>query len=148
MIDPNQTRFGIFNVLDNETTIEMNGDIGSSSLDDFNDLLSNFPNVNRIEIVECGGSADDFINLQLSLKVHQEGIDIHLLDNGLIASGGVDFFLAGINRTKGSNTQIGVHSWGSEDESGNPISAADFPVGDENHLPYIEYYMDIGFTQQ
>ena len=63
-----------------------------------------------------------------------------MLDNGLIASGGVDFFLAEIKRTRDSNTQIGVHAW----SAGNNVSATDFPVGHANHLPYINYYKSIG----
>lgn len=147
-VNPSSTQFGIFEVQLDETTVIMDGEISSSSLNDFNQLLQNHPSINRIEIVECGGSTDDEINLQLSLKVHQQGIEIHLNDNGLIASGGVDFFLAGVKRTKGSNTQIGVHSWGGEDDDGNEISATDFPVGHPNHLPYIEYYQAVGFSQQ
>ena len=141
---PNISRqFGIFKVLADDTTLEMDGTIGSSSLTNFNNLESAFPNINAINMVNCDGSSDDEINLQLSLKIHQKGINIHLLDNGEIASGGVDFFLAGIQRTKGTNTKIGVHSW-----AGDGSTATDFPVGHANHLPYINYYISIGFTQQ
>ena len=136
-------RFGIFTVSKNKTTVEMDGTIGRSSLKNFNKLLKKYPSIDRIEIIECGGSSDDETNLQLSLKVHQKGINIHLLDNGEIASGGVDFFLAGIERTKGFNTKIGVHSWDS-----NEGSATDFEIGHSNHLPYIDYYVSIGFTQE
>jgi len=135
--------FGIFKVLDDNLTVEMNGTISSSSLTDFNSLESAYPNVSKINIKNCDGSDDDEVNLQLSLKVHQEGINIHLMDNGRIASGGVDFFLAGIQRTRDVNTQIGVHSW-----AGGNETATDFPVGHANHLPYIDYYVSVGFTQQ
>jgi hypothetical protein len=130
-----ERNFGIFKVLDDDKTIEMDGAIGSASLTNFNNLEAAFPTINKINIIDCEGSSDDEINLLLSPKVHQKGIDIHLTDNGEIASGGVDFFIAGIRRTKGSNTGIGVHSW----SDGN-ASATDFPVGNANHLPYINYY--------
>ena len=136
-------QFGIFTVLEDNTTVEMNGTIGSSSLINFNKLENTFPNINNINIKNCDGSSDDYVNLKLSAKVYQEGINIHLMDNGEIASGGVDFFIAGIQRTKGSNTKIGVHSWAGENET-----ATDFPVGHENHLPYINYYVSVGFTQK
>ena len=139
----NQRQFGIFKVLDDDTTIEMDGVISSSSLNDFNSLEAAFPNINKINIKNCDGSSDDEVNLQLSTKVHQKGINIHLMDNGIIASGGVDFFLAGIQRTKGANTMIGVHSWAGDNET-----ATDFPVGHQFHLPYINYYVSVGFTQQ
>ncbi|MDN5213140.1 hypothetical protein QQ020_13820 [Fulvivirgaceae bacterium BMA12] len=135
---------GIFTVLEGNTIIEMNGVIGSSSLRDFNKLYAAFPNVKTINIKQCDGSEDDETNLQLSARVHKLNINTHLLDNGLIASGGVDFFLSGIQRTRGTNTQIGVHSW----SDGGSLQATDFPVGHKNHLPYINYYISIGFTQQ
>ena len=138
-----QRTFGIFKVLNDDLTIEMNGTIGSSSLHDFNSLEAAFPNVNKINIKNCDGSSDDEINLQLSEKVHQKGMNIHLMDDGEIASGGVDFFIAGIQRTKGTNTRIGVHSW-----AGDGATATDFPVGHANHMPYINYYISVGFTPQ
>jgi hypothetical protein len=136
-------QFGIFTVLSDSVTIEMDGTINRNSLENFNELVDNYPNVNQINIVNCDGSSDDEVNLQLSLKVHQMQINTHILDNGIIASGGTDFFLAGKDRTKGANTQIGVHSW----SDGNN-EATDFPNGHEFHLPYINYYQSIGFTQQ
>ncbi len=136
-------QFGIFRVLEDSTTIEMNGDIKRSTLKHFNNLEKSFPNVNRINIKECGGSLDDETNLELSRKIHKKGMHIHLADNGMIASGGVDLFVAGIKRSKGANCKIGVHSW-----SGNNETATDFPVGHEYHLPYINYYVSVGFTQQ
>jgi len=36
-----------------------------------------------------------------------------------------------------------VHSW-----SDGVNEATDFPVGDVNHLPYIDYYTSVGFSQQ
>lgn len=140
----NSREQGIFKVLEGDTTIEMNGIIGSSSLNHFNTLYSTFPNINTVNIKQCDGSEDDETNLLLSKRVHDLNINIHLLDNGSIASGGVDFFLAGIQRTKGTNTQIGVHSW----SDGNGTEATDFPVGHANHLLYINYYVSVGFTQQ
>ncbi|MFY0630473.1 MAG: hypothetical protein JXR05_08835 [Flavobacteriaceae bacterium] len=144
--DLNQTserQFGIFKVLSDDTTIEMDGTINSSSLVNFNRLAEVYPNINKINIKNCDGSSDDNVNLQVSAKVHQKGMNIHLMDNGEIASGGVDFFIAGRQRTKGNNTRIGVHSW-----AGGGSTATDFPVGHANHLPYINYYVSVGFTQQ
>ncbi|MDO5978901.1 hypothetical protein [Flavivirga spongiicola] len=135
---------GIFTVLAGDTTIEMNGVIGSTSLNDFNAVYAAFPNIKRIEIKQCDGSMDDETNLKLSARVHQLGIHTHLNTNGGIASGGVDFFLAGIQRTRGTNVTVGVHSWA----TGNNQTATDFPVGHANHLPYINYYVSIGFTQK
>lgn len=137
------TKFGIFNVQTDGTTVLMNGDITSRTLNDFNKLIAKFPNINKINMNNVPGSTDDEVNLQVSKKVHDLNIDIHLLDNAEIASGGVDFFVAGIKRTRGTNTRIGVHSWGGD----NGESASDYPVGHEFHLPYINFYKSVGFTQ-
>ncbi len=134
---------GIFKVLEDDTTVEMDGDITTSSLDDFKKLLNEFPKIKQITIINCGGSLDDEANLKLSKLVHDKKIGTHVADNGMIASGGVDFFLAGVKRTIGKNVQIGVHSWSGEKEV-----ATDFPKGHENHLEYINYYKSIGLTQK
>lgn len=134
---------GIFRVLDNQSTIEMDGVIGSSSLKHFNKLYSKYPDIKTINIKNCDGSMDDETNLKLAKKVYDLGINTHLMDNGLIASGGVDFFLAGHKRTRGTNTKMGVHSW----SDGNK-EAKDFPNDHAYHQPYITYYVSIGFSQQ
>lgn len=145
---PARKKFGIFKVQDDNRTAIMDGEINDKSLNKYNDMIAAYPDLDKINIAECGGSSDDEINLQLSLKVYQKGIEIHLNDDGMIASGGVDFFLAGVKRTKGSNTRIGVHSWSGDDDDGNEVKATDFPRGHANHQPYIDYYVSIGFTQQ
>lgn len=140
--DTNRTVFGIFKIVD-ETTAEMDGDIDRSTLNDFNRLIESYPNLKAIHMREVPGSLDDETNLKVALKVHELNMAVHLLDDGLIASGGVDFFLAGTTRTRGENTMIGVHSW----SDGNK-EATDFAVGHENHLPYINFYKDVGFSQE
>jgi hypothetical protein len=142
-----QTQFGIqniFTLLEGDSVLLMDGVINQHSLNNFNAIFKKFPSITKIEIKECEGSMDDETNLKLSKRVNSLGINTHLQDNGLIASGGVDFFLAGIKRTKGASVIVGVHSW----SDGGSIQATDFPVGHSNHLPYIDYYVSIGFTQQ
>lgn len=146
-LSPDSSEFGIFTVID-DNTAELDGVINSSSLRNFNAMISSHPEIDMIRIINCDGSEDDEINLELSLLVHQRNTSIHLEEEGLIASGGTDFFLAGASRTKGTNTRIGVHSWSGEDDNGNEVEATDFPVGHEFHLPYINYYIAVGFTQQ
>lgn len=135
-------KFGIFKVIDDKT-VEMNGDIKRSTLRNFNRLLDAYPNIKMIHMNQVPGSRDDDTNLQVAKKVHDLGISTHLVDDGEIASGGVDFFLAGVKRTQGENTNIGVHSW-----EGDGQTATDFPKGHEYHLQYIDYYISVGFSQQ
>lgn len=132
----------IFSTINSET-IMLDGVINSKALTEFNNLYAKNTGIKTINIKQCDGSINDEINLELSKRIHYLNLNTHLMDNGLIASGGVDFFLAGIKRTKGTNTKIGVHSW-----AGDGATATDFPVGHDNHLPYINYYVSVGFTQQ
>lgn len=136
--------FGIFTVMSDRQTVTMDGTISTRSLDSFRRLIQEFPLIKKINIKNCPGSMDDTANLQLSMLVHNKGINIHVLDDGEIASGGVDFFLAGRLRSLGARTKVGVHSW----SSGDGATATDFPVGHAFHQPYINYYKNIGFTEE
>lgn len=136
--------FDIFTVQPDEETVIMNGEIKSRTLQDFTNMLQGHPTIQRIHIGTVPGSNDDEINFQAGILLRQNNINTHILDNGIIASGGVDFFLAGVQRTRGENTMIGVHSW--SDGDGN--QATDFPVDSSEHLPNIQYYEDIGYNSQ
>lgn len=139
-----RTVFGIFEVMEDKITVEMDGEINEDSLKNFTRLIARYPKIKMIEIIECGGSSDDEVNLKLSALVHQKGISTHVVDGGEIASGGVDFFLAGVTRTLGKNTKVGVHSW--SDGDGNEATA--YPKGHKEHELYITYYVAIGFTRK
>lgn len=139
--DEIKTQYGVFKII-NDSIIEMNGTIGNSTLDDFEEMIEDYPNLNTINIKEVPGSEDDETNLKVSKKVYDRNMSLHILENGYVASGGTDFFLAGNSRSIGNNTMIGVHSW-----SDGTNEATSFPLGHENHQPYIDYYISIGFSQ-
>jgi hypothetical protein len=131
-----------FKISPDGKSIKMKGEVGSSSLDDFNSIIRDHPYVTTVRIIDCDGSVDDETCFLLMKRLHDLGINTHIEDDGWVASGGVDFFLSGIQRTMGSNTKIGVHSW-----SDGSNEATDYPVGHENHLPYIASYVSIGRSQ-
>lgn len=133
---------GIFTVLTGDSIMEMNGDIITSTLTHFNDITTAFPNVKRINMIECPGSDDDETNVQIGAKVYQKGIHTHINDNGYAASGAVDFFLAGTKRTMGSNTNLGVHSWA----NGNGTEGKDLPMNHPDHDLFLNYYQSIGMS--
>ncbi|NRB53779.1 MAG: alpha/beta hydrolase [Saprospiraceae bacterium] len=139
-IDTNE--FGIFSSIDS-TTAQMDGVIDSRTPDDWENFMQAFPNTTQLIMKECPGSDDDIANLQVARKVRAKGLHIHLPAAAEIASGAVDFFLAGITRTREAGSKIGVHSWA----DGDNREATEFPQGHPNHLPYIEYYQELGFTQ-
>lgn len=137
------TRYGIFKVK-NDTTVVMNGTIGGRTDNHFDKLVKKNNNIKWIELEDCPGSKNDEVNLKLSKKIHDLGINTKVFSYSEIASGAVDLFLAGNKREIEQGAKIGVHSWG----GGGGESATDYPIGHANHLPYIEYYKYVGFTQQ
>jgi hypothetical protein len=140
-----ERQFGVFKVLSDDTTIEMSGVIGSTTLTNFNSLVLAFPNVKKVNMLDCPGSEDDETNLLVSKRMHDLGIEFHLFNNSVIASGAVDMYVGGVKRTRDAGSQIGVHSWGAG--PGEPI-ATSYPVGHAVHLPYINYYTSVGLIQQ
>lgn len=137
-------QYGIFWVQDDGKTVIMNSHIRGSTLKNFNQMMEDYPNINLIKMMDVPGSVNDKINLLVAKRVHELGLSIHIMDYGLIASGGTDFFLAGKKRTVGHCVRIGVHSWAKSLKQ----TATDFPKGHEYHLPYINYYKSVGFDQQ
>lgn len=140
-----QRTFGVFKVLDDGMTIEMNGAITSRINQDFENMVAAFPNAKKIIMKDCPGSDDDETNLIVSKKMHDNDFEFHLTATSIIASGAVDMYVGGVRRTREAGSQIGVHYWGSE--PGEPI-ATEYPRGHEVHLPYINYYQSVGFSQQ
>lgn len=140
---PSKGQYGIFKVEDGGTSaIVENGVIGSKTLDRFNKMMEDHPEISLINIQELPGSKDDETNVLLGREVYKLGLHIHILDNGMVASGGTDFFLAGTTRTIGDNVRIGVHSW-----SDGSKEATDFPEDSEEHVIFFDYYQAIGFSE-
>ncbi len=134
----------LFTIDASGTTLTMNGEIQSNTLDEFNEFLASYPNIELINMGDVPGSNDDEVNFQVGQVLRENGINTHLLDNAEVASGGVDFFLAGVQRTRGNNTRLGVHSW--SDGDGN--EATDFPNSSSEHDANIEYHEDLGYSEQ
>ena len=133
--------FGIFSSQDASIVI-MNGVIGTNTPQHWDNYFAANPNTHTIIMKKCPGSEDDTANLKVARKVSTQNIIIHLPADAEIASGAVDFYLAGITRTREAGSKIGVHSW----SDGNN-DATSFPVGHANHQPYIDYYKEMGFSQ-
>lgn len=105
-------------------TAVMTGVITTRTVDDVKDLLRDNPGLKTIVMKDVPGSADDLANLEASRLIRKHGLDTHVPSDGMIASGGTDFFCAGVNRTIEEGAEVGVHSWagdGVEDASILPI---------------------------
>ncbi len=135
--------FGIFTFQDSETVV-INGLIDSSIPQYWDNYISAYPETNTMIMKDCPGSIDDIANWEAGRNIHAQGVAIHLPADAVIASGAVDLFLSGAERTREAGSQIGVHAWA----DGNGNEATDFPVGHEEHQGAIDYYMAVGFTQE
>lgn len=131
-----------FSIL-NETTLVLDGEIDSNTERSFDEAIRQNPNTELVIFREAPGSSDDETNLKVGKKLFQLGLNTHVDDNGFIASGAVDLFLAGSKRTLGANTRVGVHSW-----SDGTNEATDFPRNSSEHLLFIDYYKAIGIEAQ
>jgi hypothetical protein len=104
------------------TTAIFRGLIDSSTPQKVTDLINNNPGVKTIVMAYGPGSDDDDANLAASRMIYDAGFATCVPDNGFVASGATDFFLAGVVRRFGANSFIGVHSWagGAVEESSLP----------------------------
>ena len=117
----------------------MYGVIGEQIVNTVTRLTTEHANVNTIVLVDVPGSMDDESNLKASLMVYDKGLNTEVLSNSDIASGGVDFYLAGNKRILAEGAKLGVHSWGGDDG----VVATDLPRDHAEHKPYIDYYQHI-----
>jgi hypothetical protein len=110
------------------------GVINSRSLNSFNAVIADAPQVQRLVLLEVPGSVDDDTNLALGHRVRDLGLDTHLTADSEVHSGGTDLFLSGVRRSMEDGAIMGVHSWG----EGN-LAATDFPKDDPIHSVYVDY---------
>jgi hypothetical protein len=133
----------------NSTFAVLHGFINSNTPTTVNTFISNYPNVTTLVFMQVPGSEDDDANLVASQALRNRGYKHYIpavnayAQDAFIASGGVDMFVGGTVRVADVGAEVGVHSWGD-----GTNDATDFPVGHANHLPYINYYVNMGFTQQ
>jgi len=121
----------------------MYGVIGDSSFQDYQQLRREHPNVTEIVLIDVPGSENDDENTRVGLALHNDKLNTRLLANSEIASGGVDYFLAGVHRTIVGGARIGVHSWA--DSSGT--IPANLPRSDPAHRLFLDYYKAIEYPQ-
>lgn len=114
----------------------MQGDINSKTLGQFEEVITANPEITTLVELTVPGSLDDDTMIALAYRVRELGLNTHLTASSEIYSGGVDLFLAGVERTMESGAMIGVHSWsdGIREAKDYP---RDSPEHEQNRL-YIE----------
>ena len=121
--------------------VRMNGEINRKTYDQFVALHKANPQLKTIHEETVPGSLDDDTMIELSYYVREQGFNTMLSCDSRIDSGGVDLFLAGVERIvdcadKSVVPHIGVHAW-----SDGFKQATDYPKDapeHENNRKYIE----------
>ena len=116
----------------------MNGTIDCTTEEKLFSALGSDP-IDTIVMSTVEGSVDDEANIRMSRRLSGQQINIVVADDGLIASGGVDFFLAGATRRIGNNSVVAVHSWADENNT-QGIDLYNQDPTNSQHLLYINYY--------
>lgn len=125
-----------FEVRDGE--LWMNGEINSKTLDQFNEVIAEYPSIHTLVEETVPGSLDDDTMIALAYEVRRLGLNTRLISTSSIDSGGVDLFLAGVERTMEDGAHIGVHSW-----SDGLKDAADYPRDAPEHEANRAYVEDM-----
>lgn len=110
-------------------------------------LFDEHPEVTRIVMVDVPGSDDDPANLAASRLVREQGITTVVPTNGVIASGGVDFFTAGAHRIVEPCGKLGVHSWDEDGPDGGIILGNEVSRDHELHEMFLEFYREMGIPE-
>lgn len=122
-----------------------NGVIDGSTPSLFEQAMEDNPNVKELVLQTVPGSANDEANLVLARMVRNAGFTTIVPADGMVASGGTDLFLAGVERIVGPGACIGVHSWATGGGlGGEALQGRDVPRDSEDHSPYLSYYAEIG----
>lgn len=126
-------------------TLYMDGVINTQTPKQFKKVFQDHPQIDTLIMGNVEGSSDDEANLYIATWIAKKQLTFILQPDSEIASGGTDFFLAGKKRIIYQGAKVGVHAWG-EGENNDTV-ATDFPRGHEEHQPYIDYYMAIGWSR-
>jgi len=110
-------------------------------------LVDDHPEVTRIVMVDVPGSDDDPANLKASRLVREHGLTTVVPSNGVIASGGVDFFTAGKYRVVEPCAKLGVHSWDEDGPDGGIILGNEVPRDHEIHTMFLDFYREMGIPE-
>jgi hypothetical protein len=120
----------------------MDGIINAKTPGQLRELLQGNPDLQEIVMGYVPGSVDDVANLTAARMVRAAGLNTRLLPGAVIASGGVEFFLAGVERYPAPGILVGVHSW-----SGYNVEGRDLARDDPAHQPYLAFFEDMGIDR-
>jgi len=116
----------------------MNGEINSRTHKQFTEIMNENPQITTLVEEVIPGSLDDDTMIEMAYDVRRRGLNTRLVANSAIDSGGVDLFLAGVQRTMAAGAHIGVHSW-----SNGLRDGAEYPPDAPEHQRNRTYVEDM-----
>ena len=118
--------------------LRVDGIINTRALRQFVEVLDDNPALTEVVLGKVEGSLDDDVVAEMGYTLRERGLATRMLSNSEVFSGGVDLFLAGIERTVAAGAVMGVHEW----QSGYG-SARDYARGSNQHEPTRGYIQDM-----
>lgn len=103
-----------------ENRAYLHGELGSGTYRQIEYLVRAHPEVDTLVFENVPGSLNDDINVFTGRLVREAGYSTLVPANGMIASGGVGLFVAGVQRTIEEGARVGVHAWSIPGEGINP----------------------------
>lgn len=103
-------------------------------------MMRDYPQIARLELVECPGTYEDRANLRLGRMIRAAGLVTHVPRGGSVRSGAVELFLAGAERLVDEGAEFAVHSWVDEDG----LQANDYAENAPESRKYLVYYQEMG----
>lgn len=92
------------------------------------------------------GSVDQEATFAAGRRIRELGLATHVPRGGVIASGGVEVFLAGSRRTIDTGARLGVHSWSVEID-GVRVDGRDLHPSHRLHKQFLAYYLEMGMSE-
>jgi len=120
-----------------------NGDTNGMSVAMVRRFLDENPQVDTLVMGKMPGTKNADMNIRIAREIRKRGLKTHLPKNGFIASGAVDLFLAGTQRTMDCGGMIGVHSWGLTGDRTGRISPKTIGV-DRRQKFHEKFLRDMG----
>ncbi|SFR51636.1 hypothetical protein [Litoreibacter janthinus] len=118
--------------------LRMDGIINTRALRQFVGVLDDNPTLREVVLGKVEGSLDDDVVAEMGYTLRDRGLATRMLPSSEVYSGGVDLFLAGVQRTVPAGAVVGVHEW----ETGFG-TARDYPRGAKQHEPTRGYIEDM-----
>ncbi|GAA4044378.1 alpha/beta hydrolase [Parerythrobacter jejuensis] len=133
--------YGPFRVIDRNRAALV-GVTGPATPAQFRAMLRDYPELARLDLIECPGTDDDRANLAVGRMIRAAGLETRVPTGGSVRSGAVELFLAGKTRTIEDGAEFAVHSW--LDDRG--FEADDYAADSPEHRTYLAYYQDMGMA--